>query len=166
MEGCQDWSRLPQVCGVYWEIRSVGKLINSINDLLVTRLVISSSTRDKRAFFREFIHTLLRLSSRLRHIPKWAGNKISRTHGNTNIFIRFAKAAFSTSAQSFVRLKIAFDMSQGRGALNLMWKTSKLKLLVCAYTCFVQAVITIYTVFKRKCGHYWASSLWPSLSEW
>ena len=47
------------------------------------------------------------------HIPKWAGNKISHAHGNTNIFIRFATAAFATSGQSYVRLKIALDMSQG-----------------------------------------------------
>ena len=44
----------------------------------------------------------------------WAGNKISRAHGNTNIFVRFATAVFATSGQSFVRLKIALNMSQGR----------------------------------------------------
>ena len=41
------------------------------------------------------------------------GNKISRARRNTSIFIRFATAAFATSGQSSVWLKIALDMSQG-----------------------------------------------------
>ena len=55
------------------------------------------------------------LSSRLCHIPKWAGNNISRAHVNTNIFITFATAVFATSGQRFARLQIALGMSQGRG---------------------------------------------------
>ena len=51
MKVCLDWSRLPHFCGLLWEIQSVGKLINSINDLLVTRLVIIISSRDIRFSF-------------------------------------------------------------------------------------------------------------------
>ena len=83
MEDCLDWSRLPHVCGVCWEIRSVGKLIDSMNDLLVTRLVIRSSSRATRDFFREFIARLL---PQLRHIPKRVGNKISHAHVNMSIW--------------------------------------------------------------------------------
>ena len=45
--------------------------------------------------------------------PEVGGNKISRAQAITNIFITFATAAFATSGQSFVRLKIALDMAQG-----------------------------------------------------
>ena len=76
------------------------------------RLVISSSSRDTHALFRELL--LLCLWSRLRHIPKWAGNKRSCAHRNTNTFLRFVTTAFVTSGQHFVRLKIALDMWQGR----------------------------------------------------
>ena len=99
-------------------MRAVGKLINSINNLLVTQLVISYSSRDTRAFLK---NPLLRLSSWLRHILKRAGNKISRAHGNTDIFIRFATAVFVTSRQNFFPTKIPLDMSRGR---KLAWYSS------------------------------------------
>ena len=63
------------------------------------------------AFIRESITLSFVTAS---HIPKWAGNKISRAHERTNIFIRFATAAFAAARQSLVQLKIALEMSQGR----------------------------------------------------
>ena len=50
--------------------------------------------------------------------PEVGWNKINRAHGNTNIFIRFATAAFATSGQSSVRLKTDSDVSRGRRGAN------------------------------------------------
>ena len=131
-------------------MQSVGKLINSTNELVVTRLVISSSTRNMRTFFRESIHALLRLSSRLRPIPKWAGNEISRAHGNKNIFywvcdshVRYLWTEFCSTENSFghvTRSQTRFTPSRYRtNPLNygILFKCFPIKFMSSSLSTFI-----------------------------
>ena len=100
------------------------------------------------------------------------GNTISRAHGNTNIFIRFATAAFATSGQSFVRLKIAFDMSQGRklAYYSTVYITYYIIALhnILEYSIVYYSVVIIPQIFylsekrtKQAKSGYWALPLHP-----
>ena len=86
-------------------MRSVGKLIDSIIDLIVTRLVIGSSSRDTEAFFQEYI--VLSFVTVILH-PEVGGQRV-----NTNTFIRFVTAVFVIFGKILFLLRIPFGHAAG-----------------------------------------------------